>query len=63
MDSANLGNYAWIYVHEDDWDQEGDLLETWFSADYDIQIRCKEKVLQTLEWSFWKFHKCLSFPD
>ena len=23
MDSANLENYAWIYVHEDDRDQDG----------------------------------------
>ena len=38
--SANLENYAWIYVHEDDWDQDGVLLETWFLADYDIQIHC-----------------------
>ena len=30
MDSANLEKY------EDDWDQEGVLLETWFLADYDI---------------------------
>ena len=36
MDSANLENHAWIYVHEDDWDQDGVLLETWFLVDYDI---------------------------
>ena len=40
MDSANLENYAWIYVHEDDWDKNGVLLETWFLADYGIQIHC-----------------------
>ena len=45
MDSANLENYAWIYVHEGDWDQDGVLLGTWFLADYDIQINCLEKVL------------------
>ena len=28
VDSANLENYAWSYVHEDDWDQDGVLLET-----------------------------------
>ena len=28
MDSANLENYAWIYVHEDDWDQDGVLLDS-----------------------------------
>ena len=38
MDSANLENYAWIYVREDDWDQGGVFLEIWFLADYDIQI-------------------------
>ena len=27
MDSANPENYAWIYVHEDDWDQVGVLLD------------------------------------
>ena len=32
--------YAWIYVHEDEWDQDGVSLETWFFADYDIQIHC-----------------------
>ena len=37
MDSANPKNYAWIFVHEDDWDQDGVLSETWFLADYDIQ--------------------------
>ena len=45
MDSGNLENYAWIYVHEDYWDQGGVLLEIWFLADYDIQIHCQEKVL------------------
>ena len=34
MDSANYENYAWIYVHEDDWDQDGVLLETWLLAIY-----------------------------
>ena len=43
MDSANLENYAWIYVREDDWDQEGVLLEIWFLADYDIQIKTVKK--------------------
>ena len=38
MDSANLENYVWIYVREDDWDQGGVFLEIWFLADYDIQI-------------------------
>ena len=37
MDSANIKNYTWIYVHEDDWDQDGALLQTWFRADYDIK--------------------------
>ena len=55
MDLANLENYAWIYGHEDDWDQGGVLLETWFLADYDIQMHCLEKVLWTLVWCFWKF--------
>ena len=45
MDSANLENCAWIYVHEDDLDQDGVLLETWFLSDYDIQIHCLETVL------------------
>ena len=40
MDSANFENYAWIYVPEDDSDQNGILLEIWFLADYDIQIHC-----------------------
>ena len=31
---------AWIYVREDDWEQDGVLLEIWFLADYDIQIHC-----------------------
>ena len=38
MDSANLENYAWIYVREDDLDQDGVLLEIWFLANCDIQI-------------------------
>ena len=38
--SGNLENYAWIYVHEDDWDQDGVLLGTSFLANYDIQIHC-----------------------
>ena len=38
MDSANLEDYVWIYIDEDDWDQDGVLLETWFPADYDIKI-------------------------
>ena len=42
MDSANLENHAWIYVYKDDWDQDGVSLETWFFADYDIQIHCLE---------------------
>ena len=33
----NYKNYTWIYVHEDEWDQDKVLLETWFLADYDIQ--------------------------
>ena len=33
--SCRLVN-AWIYVFEDNWDQDGVLLETWFLADYDI---------------------------
>ena len=37
MDSTNLQNCAWVYVHKDDWDQDGVFLETWFLADYDIQ--------------------------
>ena len=45
MDSTNLENYTWIYVHEDEWDQDRVLLETWILADYDIQIHCLEKVL------------------
>ena len=40
MDSENLENFAWIYVHEDDWDQDGVLLEIWFLAGYDILIHC-----------------------
>ena len=36
IDSVNLEYYVWIYVQEDDWDQDGVLLETWFLADYDI---------------------------
>ena len=40
MDSANLENHTWIYVHEDDWDQDEVLLETWFYANYDVQIHC-----------------------
>ena len=36
MNSANLENYASIYVHEDDWDQAGALSEPWFLADYEI---------------------------
>ena len=40
MDSANLENYAGIYVHEDDWDLDGVLLESWFLPDYDIQLHC-----------------------
>ena len=44
MDSVNLENYAWIYVHKDDRDQDGVLLEIWFFADYDIQIHCLEDV-------------------
>ena len=51
-DSANLENYAWIYAHEDDWDQHWVLLETWFLADYEIQMHCLEKVLSTLVWCF-----------
>ena len=35
MDSAKPENYAWIYVHEDDWDQDAVLLETWLLAIYD----------------------------
>ena len=45
MDSASLENYAWIYVREDDRDQDGVMLEIWFLVDYDIQIHCLEKVL------------------
>ena len=37
--------------------------ETWFLADYDIKIHCLEKILETLVWCFWKFHKYLSFTD
>ena len=48
MDSENFKNDAWIYVHEDDWDQDGTLIETWFLADYDIQIHCLEKVFKML---------------
>ena len=36
MDSVNLENYVWIYVHKDDWDQAEVLLEIWFLADYNI---------------------------
>ena len=36
MDLANLENYAWIYVHEDDWDLDGIMLETRLFEDYDI---------------------------
>ena len=45
MSSENLGNYAWTYVHEDDWNQDGVLLETWFLVIYDTLIHCLEKVL------------------
>ena len=38
MDSANLENCVWIYGREDDWDQDGVLLEIWFLPDYKIQI-------------------------
>ena len=44
MDSVNLENYAWIYIREDDWDQDVVLLEIWFLADYNIKIHCQEKV-------------------
>ena len=30
--SANLESIAWFYVHEDYWDQDTVLLETWFAA-------------------------------
>ena len=43
IDSANLENYGWIYVQEDDWDQDRVLLETWFLADYVIQIHWLER--------------------
>ena len=36
MDSVNHENYICIYAHEDDWNQERTMLETWFLADYDI---------------------------
>ena len=37
MNSTSLQNYAWVYVHKDDWDQDGVFLETWFLGDFDIQ--------------------------
>ena len=43
MGSANLENYAWLYVHKDDWDQDEALLETWFLADHDIKTHCLGK--------------------
>ena len=61
MDSANLENYAWIYVHEDNWNQDAVLVETWFLVDDDIQVHCLEKVLENLALCFWNFHKYLSF--
>ena len=40
MDSGNPENYAWIYIHEDDRDQDGVLIEILFLVDYDIEIHC-----------------------
>ena len=54
MDSANLENYAWIYVHEDDWDQDGVLLETWFLADYNIQNTLLGEGIINFRMAFFK---------
>ena len=41
MNSVNLENYIWIYVYEDDWEQDGVLLETY-------SLRILDSLLNTL---------------